>query len=183
MRKVKLRSALIVAGGTLVIAGAPMAVLAPAFALATTSSTAQAAASARLDAAKLKVCTARQSVIDGILTRITNRGNRHLALNTDVATKVENFYTKSGKTLSNYNALVTMVNTDKTAAQSAVNQVKTDSTSFSCSGTDPLGTLQQFKDDVNGEVTALQAYKSSVQGLITGVKSVATTTSTSGGSQ
>jgi len=97
---------------------------------------------------------------------------------------VEGYYTKSGKTLSNYDTLVATINSDKSAAQSAVSKVQTDSTSFSCSGDNPTGVLASFKTDVNAQVTALQAYKTSVQALITGVKSVtASTSTTSGGSQ
>jgi hypothetical protein len=145
---------------------------APVFAIATIGgSAAESAASARLDTAKLKVCKIREKVIDNTLTRIADRGSRHLALITDVATKTEAFYAKSGKTLSNYDTLVAAVNSDQAAAQTAANLVKSDSTSFSCDGTDPTGVVQTFRDDVKAEVTALQTYRTAVKDLLAGVKS------------
>jgi len=166
MHKISLKPALLAGSVVLVVAGST----APVFAIATIAPEAQATVSTRLDAAKLKLCTVREKVIDNILTRVANRGNRHLTLISGVATKTEAYYISSGKTLGSYDSLVTTVNADKTAAQMAVDQVKTDSTVFKCDGTDPLGTLQTFKDHVKAEVSALQDYKSSVKDLVAGVK-------------
>ncbi|HXY17801.1 MAG TPA: hypothetical protein VEH48_00030 [Candidatus Nitrosopolaris sp.] len=182
MLKTSLKAKLLAGSGALAIAGSTLVVAIPAFAIATTSSgPAAVAAGTRLDAAKLKLCTDRVNVIDSILKRVADRGNRHLTLISDVATKVETFYSKSGKTLDNYDSLVATVNSDKTAAQAAVSQVQSDSTSFNCSGSDPVGNLQTFKADVQAEITALQNYKAAVQALIAGVKSVVEPSSISGG--
>jgi len=179
---------IIIAAAVVLIADS-LALSIPAYALADLSANqatqnSQTTASSKLGQAKLKLCAAHENAINGILARIANRGSRHLALITSVATRTENFYKKNGKPLSNYDSLVANVNTTMTAAQSAVNLVKTTSTSFSCSSSDPLGALQQFKDNTLGEVAALQAYKTAVQNLVSGVKTVAnTSTEASGGNQ
>ena len=183
MLKISPKKALAAGGSTIVIAGAAIAMTAPALALSTAdTAAAQAAAENRLDQAKLRLCTVRQNTIDSILRRIADRGNRHLVLISDVAIKTKTFYGKSGKTLSNYDSLVATVNSGKTAAQAAVSQVQADSTTFNCSGSDPVGSLQTFKTDVQAEITALQNYKTAVQALVSGVKSVVGTSSR-GGSQ
>jgi len=185
MRYISPRKALAVGGGALIIASSAFIVAAPVMALSTLNGdSAQSAASAqtRLSAAKLRICTTRKNTIDNILKRISDRGNRHITLISNVATKTEAFYVKSGKSIDNYDSLVATVNAGKTTAQAAVEQVKSDSTSFSCDSTDPVGTLQSYKTDVATQVTALQNYKASVKALVDGVKSVVETTGT-GGSQ
>ena len=131
----------------------------------------EAAPASGLDTAQLHSCALRATTINNLLTRIANRGSKHLSLISDIANKTESYYNASGKSLGSYDALVNTVNTDKTAATSAVNLVRTLGTGFSCSGIDPLGSLQQFKDDTTGEVAALQTYKAAVQNLLTDVKS------------
>lgn len=183
MQKISLKSTLISGSGMLVIVGSGLAMTASAYAIANASSapaSGSSDSSSRLDAAKLKLCSAREKTIDNVLTRVSNRGNGHLTLITDVANKTEAFYTRSGKSLSNYESLLATVNADKVTAQDAVNRVKTDSISFSCDGSNPVGILQAFKADVQNEVSSLKDYKTAVQALITGVKSVQTT-STDGG--
>ena len=145
-----------------------------------------AAAETRLAATKLKVCQLREKSIDNIMSRIAERGQKHIDLFTTIATKTETFYTTKGKTLSNYDALVADVNAKKAAAQTAVDTVKADSANFKCDGTDPHGEAAAFKADLKLEISALQDYRTSVKNLIIGFKSVQGTTSSStnsGGSQ
>ena len=140
----------------------------------------------KLAATQLKACQNRERVITGILGRIATRGQKQLDLFSSIATKTEAFYTRKGKTLSNYDTLVANVATQKAAAQTAVTTVKTDSTTFSCTGTDPKGAAASFKTDLKSEIAALQAYRTAVKNLIVGVKSVQstmtpTTSNTTGG--
>ena len=127
---------------------------------------------ARLSTARLKICQNRQKVIDNIMTRVAERGQRRLDLFTTIAMRVEKFYTNKGKTLSNYDALVAEVNAKQASAQTAVAAVKSASTGFSCDGTDPVGSITSFKTSLNSEITALKAYRTAIRNLIVGVKSV-----------
>ena len=154
----------------------------------TASSTDGTAANTKLPAVKLKVCQIREKSIDNIMARIAERGQKQLDLFSDIATKVETFYTNKGKTLSNYDALVADVNAKKAAAQAAVDQVKADKANFKCDGTDPHGAAATFRADLKLEISTLKDYRTAVKNLIVGVKSVQGTTSsnsnsTTGGSQ
>lgn len=150
------------------------------------SSTDGTDASTRLAATKLKVCQHREKAIDNIMARIAERGQKQLDLFTTIATRTETFYTTKGKTLSNYDALVTDVTAKQTAAQTAVDTIKADKANFKCDGTDPHGASTTFKTDLKLEISALKDYRTSVKNLIVGVKSVQGTTSSNdnaGGSQ
>ncbi len=140
---------------------------------------AKANGQAHLAAAQLKACQNREKAITNIMSRVSDRGQKQLDLFTSIATKTETFYTDKGKTLSNYDALVSDVTAKQATAQTAVTAVTTDSTTFNCDGTDPKGVATTFKDALKSEITALKDYKTSVKNLIVGVKSVqGTTTST-----
>jgi hypothetical protein len=138
----------------------------------------KAAVGTKLAAAKLRACQNREKAVNNIMSRIADRGQKQLDLFTTIATRTEKFYTDKGKTLSNYDALVAEVTAKKDAAQTTVDTVKADSTTFKCDGTDPKGAVATFKDALKSEIAALKAYKTSVKNLIVGVKSVQATVST-----
>lgn len=140
---------------------------------------ARANAAAHLSAARLKSCQNRQQAISNIMARIADRGQKQLTLFTTIATRVENFYTDKGNTLSNYDQLVADVNTQQTTAQNAVNATKTDSTGFSCDSSNPKAFVDSFKTSLKSEISALKDYRLAVKNLTVGVKSVQSTTSTS----
>lgn len=144
----------------------------------TAEATARANAQTRLASGKLKACQNRQQAITNIMTRIADRGQKQLTLFGTIATRTETFYTSKGKTLSTYTTLVADVNAAQTAAQAAVNTIRSDSTGFSCDGTDPRGFVSSFQTSLKSEIAALQAYRTAVKNLIVGVKSVQSTTAT-----
>lgn len=143
----------------------------------TTAEDRLAAAQTRLAAAKLKACQNREKAITNIMSRLSERGQKHVDLFSKIAERTETFYTKKGKTLANYDALVADVAAKKAAAQAAVDTVKSTSVEFKCDGTDPKGVVSSFKADLKLEIEALKAYRTSVKNLIVGVKSVQGTTS------
>lgn len=139
----------------------------------------QAAAQTRLADAKLKACQNREEAINNIFTRLSDRGQKQLDLFSTIAERTEKFYADKGKTLTSYDALVADVAAKKAAAQTAVDAVKSSSTTFKCDGSDPKGAAAGFKENLKSEIEALQAYRTSVKNLIVGVKSVqGSTTST-----
>jgi hypothetical protein len=120
----------------------------------------------RLAAAQLKICLKHEKVITNIMSRLSDRGQKQLTLFTTIATKTENFYTHKGKTLSNYDALLTAMGAKREVAQTTVDNIKATSLNFNCGANDPKGVASTFKDSLKNE------------NLIVGVKSVQATTTT-----
>jgi len=131
---------------------------------------------AKLTAVKLDVCQKRETEITNIMSRMGDRGQKQLDLFAGIATRADNFYVEKGKTLSNYEVLVTDVNNKKATAQLAVNAVKAATPSFKCDGDNPKATATSFKGIVKIQIEVLNAYKQSVKNLIVGIKSVQSTT-------
>ena len=150
---------------------------------------AQSNAQAKIATAKLKSCQNREAAIDTIMTRIQTRAQNQLNLFSTIATRVEAFYTKSGKTFANYPTLVADVNAAQAQAQTDFSTLKTNS-NFSCSSSDPKGTVLAFQGYLKLEISDLQNFRTSVKNLIVGVASAngvtvstnaGSTTSTTGG--
>jgi hypothetical protein len=125
-----------------------------------------------LQGSELSTCKDHEQTIKNIMARIVDRGRKQQALYTNVAESTEALYAKNGNTLSNYNALVSDVNTKKAAALVAVSALEADSQSFSCDANNPRAQITEFKNELKTTVNALTAYRASVKDLITGVKSV-----------
>lgn len=138
------------------------------------------AAQGRLDAAKLKACQGREKAITSIMTRIATSGEKQLEVFTKISDRTQAFYESKGKTLASYDALVAEVDAKKTAAEKAVEELKSGSKEFDCEGADPKATAQAFKDDVKAANAALKEYKLAVKNLIVGVKSVQVEESSTG---
>lgn len=141
------------------------------------------AAQTKLADAKLKACQNRQKAITNIMTRLADRGQKQTDLFGTIADKTKSFYTTKGNILANYDVLVADVTAKKAAAQSAVSVIVSSSTTFDCSGDNPKGMVNSFKNSLKSEIEALKAYKTSVKNLIVGVKSVQGTTSSDNGGQ
>lgn len=123
---------------------------------------------AHLTAARLRACQNRETAINNIMTRIDTRGQNQLTLFGTIATRVENFYTQKGKTLSNYDQLVATVNDAAMKANTDLSTLKTNST-FSCSANDPKGMVTAFQGYLKTEISDLQGYRTAVKNLIVGV--------------
>jgi len=84
----------------------------------------------RLADVKLKVCHLREKTIDNIMSRMGDRGVKQLDVFTKIADRTEAFYVKSGKVLSNYDALVADVTAKKADAQAAVTAAQSTTVTF-----------------------------------------------------
>jgi hypothetical protein len=134
----------------------------------------------KLNQIRLKSCDAHEKAINNIMQRISARGANQIGVFNKIAERVEAFYTKNNLTVSNYQTLVNAVNTQKAAAQAAIDQVKSTSVTFKCDGSDPQGVGTIFKQNVNNEITALKNYKTAVKNLLVAVKTAADASSTGG---
>ena len=130
----------------------------------------QANGQAHLVAAQLKACQNRENTINTIMARIDTRGQNQLALFSTIAARVEAFYTKQGKTVSNYTQLVAAITSAKTQATTDLNTLKTYST-FSCSANNPKGIVTAFQSYLKTEISDLQNYRTAVKNLIVAVAS------------
>ena len=147
----------------------------------TNSGNKKATKEAKRDSAQLKACQKRAAAGNKKLQQAAVRGQKQIGTITNVAVRDENTYTRRGKTLSNYDSLVSDVATKKAAAESAVLTVKSDRVSSTCDGanTKDKDPASSFKSDLKAETNALKDYKTAVKNLTVGVKSVQGTTSSS----
>lgn len=135
----------------------------------------------RLSGARLKTCQARQEAITKIMKDAAQHGTDQITLFSTIATRVEDFYKSKGNVLSNYDQLVSEVNTTQAAAQAAVQTVKTADTQFDCTSANPKATIDVFRAEIKAQNAALEQYRTAVKNLIVGVKSVQSTMSTGNG--
>ena len=124
---------------------------------------------------KLKICQGRESRINDSMSRAASRGQEKINLFTKIAERTEAFYVLKGKVLTGYDDLVAALNSQKVAAQAAVDTVTAGSDDFKCDGDNPKGTANLFKLDIQAMNNALKDYRTAVKNLIVGVKSVQAT--------
>lgn len=133
-------------------------------------------ATARLEGAKLQACQARENATKTRSERLTQLANTMQEKFDAIAKRVEDYYTTkvvpSGKTVSNYDALVVDVQTKKNAVQTALTNAQSDLSGFSCTDNNPKAMITKFNEDMKAVKSALREYRMSVKNLIVGVHSV-----------
>ncbi|MBC7746493.1 hypothetical protein H7Y40_00740 [Pedobacter sp.] len=133
---------------------------------------------ARLTETKLKVCKNREKSITNIMSRMSDRGTKQLAVFTKISDRAQAFYTEKGEVLSNYSELVAIVIATKSDADMAVANTKAASTTFNCDEIAPKSMVDSFKESLKVQNTALKSYKTAIKNLIVGIKSVQSDAST-----
>lgn len=137
-------------------------------------------AQTRLAEGKLRACQAKEDSIKNRFARLNNLATNMESKFDSIASRVEDYYTTkvvpSGKTVSNYDSLVSDIQTKKVAVQTALTTAQTNSSNFTCTGDDPKGQLTQFRKDMQDVKSALKEYRISIKNLIVAVHSVKGTT-------
>lgn len=123
----------------------------------------------RLDEARKKACEARSKAILNIVARSAAQGKKHLDTFTKISERVKQFYADKKLTISNYEQLVAAADTKKAAAEAAIQVVK-DTTTFDCSGDNPVGTADAFKTKIRAMHQSLKDYRSAINELLVAVK-------------
>ena len=140
----------------------------------------QTNATQKLNAVKLKVCQNKESAIQKRNTQLTKMADNMLTKFDGIARKVETYYTSkaipNGKTISNYDALVSEIGTKKAAVQTNLDKANTDATAFDCNGDSPKTQLTQFRTDMQAVKQSLKDYRTSIKNLIVAIRSVSKTT-------
>lgn len=122
---------------------------------------------------RLRACEARQDAVKNRMNSLTKLAKNIEDKFDSIATRVEDFYTKSGKTVSNYNALVTDISAKKDVVTADLTDAQSKVDAFSCSADDPKGLLTQFRLEMQKVKTDLKNYRTSIKNLIVAVRPLA----------
>ena len=125
----------------------------------------------------LRSCEARQDAIktrmDSLVKLATNIEDKF----DSIAKRVEDFYTNtvlpSGKSVSNYDALVANISAKKDVVTNDLTDAQTKVAAFSCTTDDPKGLLTQFRIDMQKVKTDLKSYRTTIKNLIVAVRPLA----------
>lgn len=133
----------------------------------------------RLTETKLKVCQTKETTIKNRTTRLGDLANKMIEKFDTITNRVKEHYISkvvpSGKTLANYDSLVSDIQTKKEAVQTVLTQAQTNVSGFSCDGDAPKEQMTQFRSDMQAVKTALKDYRTSIKNLITAVRSISGT--------
>ncbi len=134
----------------------------------------------RLTETKLKVCQSKETAIKTRSTHMGDLANTMMEKFDAITTRVETYYTSkvipSGKTIANYDSLVSDIQTKKDAVQTALTQAQASANSFTCDSNNPREQALQFRKDVQKVIRTLKEYRTSIKNLITAIHSVTGTT-------
>ncbi len=132
-------------------------------------------AKTRLQDAKLKNCQAKENGIKKRSTQLANLAKNMQEKFDATAKRVQDYYTNtvvpSGRTVAEYDNLITDIQTKKTVIQTAITNVQNNFSDFSCTSDDPKGTMTQFREDMQAVKQALKNYRTSIKNLIVAVRS------------
>lgn len=140
-----------------------------------TRAAAKARMHGKLDEARKKVCEKRSERIVSIMKKASEMGQRHLNVFTKISERVQAFYAEKKLNAANYDALKTAADAKKTAAETAITDVK-NTVTFDCNGENPSGTAEQFRAKIQAMHTALKEYRTAVKNLLVEVKTAAKAT-------
>ena len=87
--------------------------------------------------------------------RISTRVNNQISLFGQIASSVENFYTTSGKTVTNYQVLVSAISAAQIKTQANLSVLQQNDT-FNCGSVNPRGVITTFQGYVKVEVGELE---------------------------
>lgn len=124
-----------------------------------------------------KMCQAHVNNIKNKQLKIAEQGLVMQTRWNAISNGVQKYYTEklvpNGKTLSNYDALVSDVNAKKEALTPLIDKVKSDSSNLTCDKDQAKTQFDTFKTDWQALLAGIKAYKFSVVALVKGVVSVA----------
>lgn len=148
----------------------------PAFAVSPNGKGAGRPAFVATKSGAARACVARET---GVKTRMTQLTQLVTTMETTfdrIAAKVQTYYTDtvlpSGRSVTNYAALVSDIAAKKVLVQNGVDKAKADISSYSCTSGDPKTAMNQFRVNMQSVKTALKNYRTSVRNLIVAVRTV-----------
>ena len=131
----------------------------------------------KLSEARLKLCKARAKSLENRSKSLLLRANGMRERTEKIVELVSKFYEEKlvpqGKTLSNYDALLSDIATKKANVASFIDQAKNDVSGFSCEGDDPKTILDTFHADMKEVIAAIKEYHAAVKTFVSAVRDLA----------
>lgn len=124
----------------------------------------------KLQGDNLTACQSRETVMNNVMSRIGDRGQKQIAVIESIQQKVQAFYSEKNISVSNYEALTANVEAKKQVATAAMNAVREMNGTFGCNGDDPKGVATQFKSSAAVQSDGVSGYKDAVHDLVTAIK-------------
>ncbi len=125
---------------------------------------------------KLRACRAKENSIKKRMSQLEKLATKMLEKFSEIQGRVEKYYTEkvlpSGKTVTNYGALITETQTKKATVQAAIAKAKTNTAGFSCADDDPKEQMKQFREGMREVKSALKDYRTAIRNLIVAVRSL-----------
>lgn len=130
----------------------------------------------RLAGVRLKVCEEKRDNIKNRSEHLDELSSNMLRKFDSILSRVKDFYTNkvlpSGKSISNYEALLADIQAKKDAVQIALEQAKSDISGFSCDSANPKSQLTTYREDMQAVKRALKEYRTSIKNLIIAIHGV-----------
>ncbi len=124
----------------------------------------------------LRACRAKENSIKKRMSQLEKLATKMLEKFSEIQGRVGKYYIEkvipSGKVVANYNILTADIQTKKTAVQTAVEKIKTNSSGFSCADDDPKEQMKQFREGMQEVKSALKDYRTAIRNLIVAVRSL-----------
>lgn len=126
--------------------------------------------SKKLEGNALKACQNKEQNINTFMNRVNERTQAQAELFGTIAERVQQFYQDNGLSVVNYEDLVAQVETTRAQVQTMSQTMQQSQNSFSCTGEDPKGSAQQYKNSFQNQLQYMKDYKTAVRNLIVAVK-------------
>jgi len=124
----------------------------------------------KLQGKNLESCQNRETVMNNIMARIGDRGQKQIDVVDSIDEKVQAFYVKKNISIENYDTLKKNVEDKKTLALAAMNNVRNINGNFDCKGDNPKGIATQFKSQASAQSEAINNYRNAVHDLVVAIK-------------
>lgn len=129
---------------------------------------------ARRDAQKVKVCQVHEKTIEKRFSNLSELVKKMVSKFDAISTRVQMRYTErlvpAGKTINNYDDLLTDITAKKAAVDTALSSAQATSENFSCdASSDPKGQITTYREDMQSVKDALRDYRKSIRNLIVAV--------------
>lgn len=124
----------------------------------------------KLDDARKRICESRVKNVERIMNKAATQGQKHLEVFNKISNRVQEFYANRGLAVDNYDTLIANVSAKKVAAEVAITAVKDNTTTFNCSGENPIGTADMFSGKIRAMHVALKEYRTAIKDVLVAVK-------------
>lgn len=158
-------------GGAVLLALAAVSVV-PAQAAASSASTPserRREVRTEQDARQLERCKAREGRVASLMSRMSSRGEKQLALIDQTSKHVQDFYTQHNLTVAGYATALAETQTKQAAAKAAVEAAKAAKPAFACDG-NQRKIVQNYQKLVSRQNDVLTDYRDAVKKLVQLVK-------------